>query len=166
MKRYTIAAVGITIAVVFVASVTLATAATPTSTSTLTLPPGQPVTLPFIEYVVSKLTDFLLYISGTVAVFFVVLSGILWATSGGDPGKLESAKNMLRAAIIGSIIIFGVGVIVNTIENCIQGDCLSSRGFFGGGGRVPRGAPCSYDSQCVSRRCSPVLVGTRINVCQ
>lgn len=134
-------------------------AAQGTATPTVTLPPGQPITLELIEYAVSVITDFLLYIAGTVAVFFVVLSGILWTTSGGEPKRLEAAKNMFKAAIIGSVIIFGVGVIVNTIENCLQGGC-----FFGGGGNPTPGRGyknpgefCEYDSECKSGSCSVVI---------
>lgn len=109
----------------FLASVSVAVAATPTpAQQNATIPPGTPVTLESIEDIVSTITDFLLYIGGTVATFMMVLSGILWTTSGGDPKRLETAKAMFKAALIGAIIIFAIGVILRTIQNCIQGDCL------------------------------------------
>lgn len=49
------------------------------------------------------------------ALLFVVLGAFQWITSGGDKGKVESARNHIVAAIVGLIIIVLSLVIVNFV---------------------------------------------------
>ena len=44
-------------------------------------------------------------IAGTAAVIIIIISGIVYSTSGGDPTKAESAKNTLIYAVVGVIVI-------------------------------------------------------------
>ncbi|MCL5439152.1 MAG: hypothetical protein M1268_04150 [Patescibacteria group bacterium] len=39
-----------------------------------------------------------------IAVFFLIIGGIRWITSGGDKSKVEGARNQIVAAIVGLII--------------------------------------------------------------
>lgn len=41
-----------------------------------------------------------------LALFFLIRGGISWVTSGGDKGKVDAARQMIVAAIIGLIITF------------------------------------------------------------
>ena len=41
-----------------------------------------------------------------IALFFLIMGGIRWITSGGDKGKVESARNTIVAAVIGLVIAF------------------------------------------------------------
>jgi hypothetical protein len=54
----------------------------------------------------------------------IIASGYMYFTAGAKPQNWAAAKNMLKVAIIGGIIILGVGVIVNTTrtftENPLQ----------------------------------------------
>ena len=46
------------------------------------------------------------FIIAAIAFFvYLVLGGIEWITSGGDKGKVESAKNRITAALIGLTIV-------------------------------------------------------------
>lgn len=48
----------------------------------------------------------LLVIATVIAMFFLVLGGIRWITSGGDKAKVESARNTIIAAIVGLVVAF------------------------------------------------------------
>lgn len=51
-------------------------------------------------------------------VFFIwlVLGGIKWITSGGNPEKVEEARNQITAALIGLIIVFAAWAIARLIK--------------------------------------------------
>lgn len=56
-----------------------------------------------------------------VIVIFIIYSGFLFVTAGGDQGKLETAKKTAFYTMIGSIIILGArllsDILVNTAGN-------------------------------------------------
>lgn len=56
--------------------------------------------------VISGIVTILLIAATLIALFFLIFGGIRWVTSGGDKAKVESARNMIIAAIIGLVIAF------------------------------------------------------------
>jgi hypothetical protein len=59
----------------------------------------------------------LLFIIGAIVFFFMLLIGALqWISSGGDKGKLESARGRLTSAIVGIVILLGSFAIIKLIE--------------------------------------------------
>lgn len=50
-----------------------------------------------------------------LVVIFMIYSGILWITSGGDPQKIKEAKARLLYSIIGLIVIVSAFFIVSQI---------------------------------------------------
>lgn len=57
---------------------------------------------------------------GIVSVIFVVYGGITYATSAGDPGKLQKAKNMILYALIGLAVVALASVITAFVSNTIK----------------------------------------------
>lgn len=53
-------------------------------------------------------------IIGPAALLMIVVSGVLFVTSAGDPGKLKTAKTCLTYAIIGALVAGTAEIIVNT----------------------------------------------------
>lgn len=53
---------------------------------------------------VTSLVSAVLGLAGMVAVLFIVLGGISYATSAGDPGKISKAKDTILYAIIGLVV--------------------------------------------------------------
>jgi len=49
---------------------------------------------------------FVLIVAVLVALFFLIFGGIRWITSGGDKAKVDSARQMITAAIVGLVIAF------------------------------------------------------------
>ena len=64
-------------------------------------------------------TVFLSIIFGLGAIFtviFLILGGIKFITSGGDPNKTASAKNSITYAVIGMILLILTFVIMYTVQ--------------------------------------------------
>lgn len=54
-------------------------------------------------------------IIGAVATLFIIIAGIRYITAGGDPQKIQTAKNEIKYALIG-LVIAGMGAaIVNFV---------------------------------------------------
>src|SRR3989338_2590666 len=75
------------------------------------LPPGTPITLPRLDQMIYDISTFLIRVSAVLAVIFIIWSGITYMYAGEDKTRVDNAKLRLRNGIMGSLIIFGVGVI-------------------------------------------------------
>ena len=89
-----------------------------------TLPPGNAITFGDLDSVIHIIARFLIGISLTLAVGFMVWAGITIMTALGNPTRFQSGLLRLRSAIIGIGVIMAVGVILNTIAAVID------RSFF------------------------------------
>lgn len=72
---------------------------------------------------------FLFLLSGLAAVFMIILGGIKFLTSGGDPKQVEGARNTLTWAIVGLILILLSFTILNFIANITGATCIQFFGF-------------------------------------
>ena len=73
-----------------------------------------------LDNVVQNILNAIILVSGTVAVVFVLIGGIQYMTSTGDPGKVDKAKKTILYACIGLAICVLAFAIVNfVIENII-----------------------------------------------
>lgn len=77
---------------------------------------GQKVaTLECIPVVIQNLVNFAIAFVGALAVIFIIISGIRYITSGGDPKQVEGAKKTMMYAIIGLIVVILSFFIVNFV---------------------------------------------------
>jgi type IV secretory pathway VirB2 component (pilin) len=78
--------------------------------------PDKQCTWQNLEELVQKVFDFALtYIAIPIAVLMVVWGGIQMAISAGDEGKFKRGRQIITAAAIGLLIVFGAWLIVNTV---------------------------------------------------
>jgi hypothetical protein len=70
--------------------------------------------------VIVKATDLIAFFAGAAAVILIIFSGIRYITSGGDAGRIGSAKNTLINAIVGLVIIVLARVIVVYVVSKIK----------------------------------------------
>ena len=71
--------------------------------------------------VIVNILNAIIAAAGLVAVIFVVVGGINYMTSSGDPGKVKKAKDTILYAIIGLIVCVLAFAIVNfVITNIIK----------------------------------------------
>lgn len=68
-----------------------------------------------IPSVVGNIIGVGLSLLGVVFFGLMLYAGILWMTARGDTGKVDSAKNILEAAIIGLLIVAGSYAISNFV---------------------------------------------------
>ncbi|MDP3697191.1 MAG: hypothetical protein Q8R55_04145 [Candidatus Taylorbacteria bacterium] len=65
----------------------------------------------------ARIAGFLIFSAEILAAVVVVWSGIMYMSAGSDETKVKNAKAMLKNGLIGALILFGVGVILNTVAN-------------------------------------------------
>lgn len=65
-------------------------------------------------YIIS-ITDWVLNITGAIAVLFIIWGGILYVTSSGNKDRADQAKQTLTYAVIGLIVVVLSKVIVSLV---------------------------------------------------
>jgi hypothetical protein len=58
---------------------------------------------------------FLMVAGGIIAGIVIIVAGIMWMAAGSNPTRVTSAKSTFKNGIIGALIVFAAGLIVNTI---------------------------------------------------
>jgi len=70
---------------------------------------------------------------GVIFLGLLLYAGYTWMTAGGDPAKVDSAKNTIRNAIIGLLIIMSAWAITAFVINFFAGATSGGGGISGGG---------------------------------
>ena len=65
--------------------------------------------------VVESALNLVFYVGGAIAVVMIIISGLNYITSSGDPGKMTKAKNTLLYAIVGLVVIIAAWTITKFI---------------------------------------------------
>lgn len=73
----------------------------------------------FLTYITSIVLAFLALI-GIVAVIFIIIAGVRYMSSQGDPQESEKAKKAIIYAVIGLIVVGLAAVVVNFILALIR----------------------------------------------
>ena len=83
-------------------------------------------TLKCIPIIFSNIIYWALSLAGIFAVFFIILSGIKFITSGGDPKQVEGARKTMTYAIIGLLVIFFAFAIIKVIASIVNVPCIAT----------------------------------------
>lgn len=70
-----------------------------------------------------------LILVGIAAVIFIIISGIKFITSSGDPKRLEGARHTLTYAIVGLLVVLSAFAIVNVVSIVTGVPCINFAGF-------------------------------------
>lgn len=73
-----------------------------------------------IPTLIGNLLSTVLGFTGTIFFILVVWAGILWMTAGGSQENIKKAQDILKAAIIGLIIVLSAYAITKFIGTSIQ----------------------------------------------
>ncbi len=74
-----------------------------------------------ISQIASNALDFLLSIFGVLAIIMLVVGGIAYLSSAGDEDRIDTAKKIVKWAIIGIVVAFSAMVIVDQIASLLLG---------------------------------------------
>jgi len=64
---------------------------------------------------VMKIYNMVKYAATVIAVIILLFAGVSYMTSGNDPKKRDTAKNMVMYVVIGLIVIWAAPLVVNFI---------------------------------------------------
>ena len=73
------------------------------------------------ERVVKNVLNAIFTWTGIISVIVIIIGGVFYMTSQGDPGKVTRAKNAIMFAVIGLIVTLLAFAIVNFVLNAVQG---------------------------------------------
>ena len=65
----------------------------------------------FLQFIAGSLIE----ITGLVAIFILVIAGYMFVTAGGDQGRIDKAKEIVKYTIFGMLLVIMSFVIVKTI---------------------------------------------------
>lgn len=68
-----------------------------------------------VNNAVSVIINILSAVVGLVAVIMIIIAGVRFVTSGGDPAQVKGAKSALIYAIVGIVIVALAQLIVHTV---------------------------------------------------
>ncbi|PID52057.1 MAG: hypothetical protein CR972_04095 [Candidatus Moraniibacteriota bacterium] len=61
----------------------------------------------------------ILRITASLSILMIVIAGVIYVTSGGDQGRVDTAKKMLTFAIVGLIVALLGFVITSAVSNAL-----------------------------------------------
>lgn len=86
---------------------------------TTPVPSQQGLTLAELGSIIAIIGLFLTSIAVLFAIIAIIVSGIMYMRAGANTTKITEAQTWLKNALIGALIVLGVGMIINTIANII-----------------------------------------------
>jgi hypothetical protein len=81
--------------------------------------PNQPLSLLEIAGILGLIGRFMVIIGPIILVIAIIYGGILFMFAGASGALVAKAKSMIGYGIVGGLIVFGVGVIINTLINVV-----------------------------------------------
>lgn len=87
------------------------------------------VTLQCIPGLIQNIINFGFAAAGTVALIFIIISGIKLVRSGGDPKEAEGARQTLTYAVIGLAIVLLSAAILNLVAAVTGVHCITLMGI-------------------------------------
>ena len=73
-----------------------------------------------IVTIVGNIVGYALYFTGSIFFILIIIAGFTWMTAGGDEKKVKSAKDKIKGAMMGIIVIICAYVITNFVFDALQ----------------------------------------------
>lgn len=71
--------------------------------------------------VISGLTGWIMGILALVATLFLVIGGLRYVLSGGDPAQVEQAKGNVKGALVGYALAVLAPILLNVLQSIVGG---------------------------------------------
>jgi hypothetical protein len=78
-----------------------------------------------LEQILSSVVGFLTILGSIFFIIYFLIAALNWITSGGDSGKLSSAREQMLHAVIGLVILVSAYAIIGIIGTVIGIDILN-----------------------------------------
>lgn len=78
-----------------------------------------------LAVLIATLWRILFTLGGLAVIIFMASGAFMWITSGGDKGKVETARERITASVIGMMILFSMFALVNYVFPLIGFNILS-----------------------------------------
>jgi len=72
------------------------------------------------DALIPRMINLMLFIVGILAIVFLIFGGIRYVISGGDKGKVDSAKNTILYAIVGLVVAILGYAVVNWVISIVS----------------------------------------------
>ena len=108
------------------------------------VPVGRAIRIGDIISLANSVGGFLLLLGSILATITIIGTGIMYLTAGSNTQRLTTAKGMLKAGIIGALVVFSAGVIISTVRDFAE-DPLQ---FFGTGNNNNGAGYCDSNNVC------------------
>jgi len=86
--------------------------------SAITAPPGLPGPANF-NTIIGSVTNVLLGFAGALSVIFIIIGGIMYATSAGNDSQVQKAKSTITNAVVGLVISILAFAIVSFLVGTV-----------------------------------------------
>lgn len=78
-----------------------------------------------INTLIAFIINAIIVLGIVLSLIFLLYGGVRWILSGGDKGKVDSARSTIVAAIVGLIIVILAYVIINAVLKILTGKDLN-----------------------------------------
>ncbi len=101
----------------------------PINLPTTPIPGAKPVSLLELQWIVGIIGNFFVTVGPVILVIALIASGITLAGGGASPAAVTKARKWFGASVVGGLIIFGAGVIINTLAAIVTRTFFCRLGF-------------------------------------
>lgn len=70
---------------------------------------------PSVNQLISNIISILIYVVGIASVIVIIIGGIMYVVSAGNPDSVKKAKDAILYAVIGLVVAFSAFAIVNFV---------------------------------------------------
>lgn len=89
------------------------------SAAEITVDVQSPLTITKVDDLFGKILSYLQTVIVTIALIFLLIGGFLYLTSGGDSGRVESAKNSIFYALVGLALALAAPAFIKQIYDIL-----------------------------------------------
>lgn len=86
-----------------------------------------------VPYAVNVLINAALSLLGVIFIIMVILAGFKWMTAQGDAKKVEEARDNIKNAVMGLVVVLAAYAITKFIFDVLLNDAAPAGGTNGGG---------------------------------
>jgi len=72
--------------------------------------------VPFLAQYIAAIYNYGLTVAGVLGVLMLMAAGLLWIVSGGDSGKITTAKNLIFGSITGLLLLLGLNLFLTFVN--------------------------------------------------